>query len=380
MTVRSPKQPEQTVRHAVADRQPESSQIDTRQRESIMSDLQVMVAGVGALGRHHARIISGMPGVQLAAVADPREDIGREIAKQFNTKWVADSREMLSEIDAASIVVPTTLHRDTAEMFLERGIPVMIEKPLADSVADGQRLVDLARDNNTVLQVGHVERFNPAMVAARKVCGSPRYIRTERVSPFPFRSTDIGVVHDLLIHDIDLVLDLIDSEVRDVQAFGINVVSDHEDIVNARLFFQNGAVADLTASRVNPDARRGMQIWSPLGCVNVDLQSREVTNYSPSEALRYGRSPLELTREPGADVEQLKAEIFGRFIEVNKASVLEGDALTAELEEFVDCVRHGKKPACSGTEALDALKVADMVLQSMADHRWGQSENVAAAA
>ena len=123
-----------------------------------------------------------------------------------------------------------------------------------------------------------------------------------------------------------------------------------------------------------------MQVWSPLGCVDVDLQTREVTSYSPSDALRYGRSPLELAREPGADVEKLKADIFGRFIEVDKASVAEGDALTAELEEFVDCVRHDKKPACSGDEALDALKVAEMVLQSVAAHDWGQQGNIASAA
>lgn len=345
-----------------------------------MSELRVMVVGVGALGRHHARILSGLPDVRLVAVAEPREEIGQPIADQFNTRWIADSREMLDEIDAASIVVPTTLHGEIAETFLERGIPVLVEKPLANSVDEGQHLVDLAVASDTVLQVGHVERFNPAMIAARKACGSPRYIRAERVSPFPFRSTDIGVVHDLLIHDIDLVLDLVDSPVRDVQAFGINVVSNHEDIVNARLFFQNGTIADLTASRVNPDARRGMQIWSSSGCVNVDLQSREVTSYSPSDSLRYGRSPLELAREPGADIEHLKTEIFGRFIEVNQAPVAEGDALTAELEQFVDCVRHQRKPACSGTEGLEALKVADLILESMTSHRWEQSDDIATAA
>jgi len=345
-----------------------------------MSDLQVMVVGVGALGRHHARIVSGLPGVELVAVAEPREEIGRPIAEQLNTHWVANGRDMIGEIDAASIVVPTTLHGDIAGEFLENGIPVLVEKPLADSVAEGQRLVDLAKASNSILQVGHVERFNPAMVAARKVCGSPKYILAKRVSPFPFRSTDIGVVHDLLIHDIDLVLDLVQSPVKNVQAFGFNVVSNHEDIVNARLFFENGAIADLTASRVNPDAKRGMQVWSSLGCVDVDLQTREVTSYSPSDALRYGRSPLELAREPGADIEKLKADIFGRFIEVDKASVAEGDALTAELEEFVDCVRHDKKPVCSGDEALDALKVAEMVLQSVAAHDWGQQGNITAAA
>ena len=158
------------------------------------------------------------------------------------------------------------------------------------------------------------------------------------------------------------------------------VVSNHEDIVNARLFFENGAIADLTASRVNPEAKRGMQVWSALWCVNVDLQSREVTSYSPSEALRYGRSPLELAGDSGADIEQLKADIFGRFIEVNSPPVAAGDALTAELQEFVDCVRNQTKPGCSGHEALEALKVAELILQSIASHNWGQSGNMAAAA
>lgn len=345
-----------------------------------MSDLRVIVVGVGALGRHHARILSGMPGVKLVAVAEPREEIGKPIAEQLKTRWVPNGLDLIDDIDAASIVVPTTLHGDIAGEFLANGIPVLVEKPLADSVDEAQRLVSLAETNKAVLQVGHIERFNPAMIAARKACGIPKYIRAERVSPFPFRSTDIGVVHDLLIHDIDLVLDLVRSPVRHVQAFGIQVVSNHEDIVNARLFFENGAIADLTASRVNPDARRGLQVWSPLGCVNIDLQAREVTSYSPSEALRYGRSPLELAGDPGADIEQLKADIFGKFIEVNSEPVAEGDALTAELQEFVDCVRNQTKPGCSGHEALEALKVAELILQSIASHNWGQSGNMAAAA
>lgn len=345
-----------------------------------MSDLGVMVVGVGALGRHHARIISGLPGVSLAAVADPREEIGRPIAEQFGTQWVADYRELLDEVDAASIVVPTTLHYQVASDFLRKRLPVLVEKPLAGNVEEARQLVELADLNNTVLQVGHIERFNPAMIAARKAAGAARYIRAERVSPFPFRSTDIGVVHDLLIHDIDLVLDLIGSQVRHVQAFGIQVVSDHEDIVNARLFFENGAIADLTASRVNPEARRGMQIWSSDGCVDVDFNSRNVTSYSPSEMLRYGKSPLELARQPGADIEQLKADIFGKFIEVDSLGVEEGDALTAELEEFAAAVRGEQRPSCSGHEALAAIEVAEMVLKSVADHNWGSSDGQQTAA
>lgn len=330
-----------------------------------MKTMKMMVVGVGALGRHHARIISDLEGVTLAAVADLREEIGREIAAQFDTKWIADFRELIDDVDAASIVVPTSLHLPVATEFLRRGIPVLVEKPLVADPADGRQLLQLAEQTESTLQVGHVERFNPAMTAARRVCGLPRYIRTERLSPFPFRSLDIGVVHDLLIHDIDLVLDLVRSPVASVDAIGTSVISQHEDVVNARLKFENGAVADLTASRVNPAAKREMQIWSAIGCVTVDFQERQVVSYTPGEELLFGKSPIEQAREPGADIDQLKADVFGRFIRVEESDVADGDALTAEIEEFVTCVRTGQRPSCGGKEAVAALEIAEQVLESM---------------
>lgn len=337
-----------------------------------MSPLKTMVVGAGALGRHHARILAGMDGVDLIAVADPREDAGRAVADACGSEWIADFRNAIDQAEAVSIVVPTSLHVEVASEFLSRGIPTLVEKPLAGSADEASKLVNLAIQTQTILQVGHVERFNPAMITARKLCGLPKYIRAERVSPFPFRSTDIGVVHDLLIHDIDLVLDLVRSDVETVQAFGASLMSPLEDMINARLTFRNGCIVDLTASRIHPVARREMQIFSAIGCVNVDFAARTVTNYAPSEHLLFGKSPVELAQQPGADVDQLKEDVFGRFLRVEESDVdAAADALTDELSEFVSCIRTGRRPSCDGSKALAALEVADRVLDTAAAHQWG---------
>lgn len=339
-------------------------------RNSIMNRMRMAVVGVGALGRHHARILSELPSVELVAVAESHAERGRAVAEQCRTRWVADYSEILGEVDAVSIVVPTTAHWAVAGEFLERGIPVLVEKPLASTVQEARRLVELAGRKQTLLQVGHIERFNPAFQVAAKHCGSPKYIRAERVSPFTFRSTDIGVVLDLMIHDIDLILSLVRSPVVRTEAFGISVMGEHEDAVQARLVFQNGCIADLTASRISPTAARTMQVWSANGCVTVDLQSRSVTGYSPSETLQYGTSPVERARQPGADVEQLKRDVFGTFLKAEQPAVPAADALTAELASFVECVTTGKRPHVGGAEGLQAMLVADGVLQSVATHPW----------
>ncbi len=343
-----------------------------------MSLLRTMVVGVGALGKHHARILAGMDGVDLVAVADPREDIGRQVAADFHADWVPDFRSAIARVDAASIVVPTSMHLSVASEFLQRGLPVLVEKPLTASVVEARQLVDLARKRNTILQVGHVERFNPAMQAARDYCSRPRYIRAERVSPFPFRSTDIGVVHDLLIHDLDLVLSLVSSPVESVDAIGTQVISHQEDIVNVRLRFRNGCIADLTASRVNPTAHRRMQIWSAAQSVSIDFHTREVVAYTPDDSLLSGASPVDLAMQPDANVEQLKKDIFGRFIQVEQPQVSDADALTAELAEFTHCIRTGQTPTCDGVTALAAVELAERVLQSLAGNSWDQQSAEAA--
>ncbi len=340
------------------------------QQGEFMRPIRYAVVGAGALGRHHARIAAGITGVELVAVAEPNAQQGQAVATDNASRWVADYRDILDVVDAASIVVPTSLHRRIAEQFLQRGIAVLVEKPLAGSVADGRALVDAARVSGATLQVGHIERFNPAFQEALNRMHAPRYIRAERFSPYAFRSIDISVVHDLMIHDIDLVLTLTASPVTHVEAFGVCLLGGHADTVQARLKFANGCIADLVANRVNPDFRRWLQAWSADGCVTADLHRREVTHMQPTEKLLNGPSPHALAQQPGADISRLKAAVFGEYIETEQTKVQDCDQLTVEIGHFVDCVRSGSQPLVGGRAGLAALEVADQVLACVEAHSW----------
>jgi predicted dehydrogenase len=338
-----------------------------------MTPLRMAVIGTGALGRHHARILSGMEGVELVAVADANPETGTEIARQYGTRFAADYRELAGAIEAVVVAVPTSSHRQVAGDFLAAGADVFVEKPIAADADQARELVELAREHAAVLQVGHVERFNPALIAARPYLAEPKYIRVERFSPFSFRSIDIGVVHDLMIHDIDLVLDLVGCPVADVEAFGIRILTEHEDCVQARLRFSNGAVADLSANRVSPVARRRMQVWDAESCVDLDFAAREVVRYSAAPSLKYGAGPLERARRKGADIEELKGEIFGTYIDVHKPSVVPRDQLTEELLAFTECVRTRKSPAAGGDAALEAMRVAAQILERAGARSWSEA-------
>ncbi|MBQ15511.1 MAG: oxidoreductase [Planctomycetaceae bacterium] len=335
-----------------------------------MNPLKLAVVGVGALGRHHARILGGLESADLVGVAEMNLEAGRAVASACGCDHVTDFHELLDRVDAVTIAVPTSAHLAVAGDCLAAGLPVMIEKPIAGSLDDAARLVELADRHDALLQVGHVERFNPAVTAAFERIDRPRYLRAERFSPFAFRSMDIGVVHDLMIHDLDLVLALVNSPLEEVSAFGIGLMGGHEDMVNARLRFANGCIADLIASRVHPEPRRSLVAWSASGCVQVDLHSRELTSYCPSEALLLGKSPTQQANEPGADIEELKQQVFGEFIQVDTPDISDADALTAELEHFIDCVTTGKPPLVGGLEAIRAMAAADQVLSSVATHQW----------
>ena len=332
--------------------------------------MKFAVVGVGALGRHHARILGTLPGVELVGVADPNAAQAEKVATAAGCDWTTNFRDLLDRVEAVCVAVPTFAHREVGTACLAAGLATFVEKPLASNVADARALVELAERKGLTLAVGHVERFNPAYQAAKRLAGRPRYVRAERFSPFAFRSTDIGVVHDLMIHDLDLVLDLAGSKVARVDAFGVSVLGRNEDAVTARLTFENGCVADLVANRVNPTAKRTLQVWSETGCVNADLTTRTVTRFGPSAGLLAGDSPLDRAARPGADVERLKAELFGKDLAVEAPAVSADDALTAELAHFVECCRTKSRPLVGGPEALAALAAAERVLHSCARHQW----------
>ncbi len=330
--------------------------------------LRMAVIGVGALGRHHARILAGLDDVELVAVVDTNPQRARTIAERHGTDWTTDYRDVLERIDAASVVVPTEHHLAVASELLMRRIPVFVEKPLAPTAHEAEQLLLLARRTHTVLQVGHVERFNPAFQVLRRLCRRPRYVRAERLSPYSFRSVDISVVHDMMIHDLDLVSELVPSPCQFVDAFGTCVVGRREDAVQARLHFDDGCVADLTASRVNPTTRRTLLVWSEHACVFADLQSRQVTEYRPTTELRRLESPQQLL-DAGEDAQTLRDQFFGRFVKVRQLPVPQQDALTAELREFVHAARTGDRPTVDAEAGLRAVELADTVLSAVESHR-----------
>ncbi len=334
-----------------------------------MTPLRTAVIGVGALGRHHARILSELPGSNLVGVVDSNREQGESVAHSCNTEWFSSAESLMDRVDAVSVVVPTVAHNAVASEFLQRGISVLVEKPIASTIADARSMVELAEANDAVLQVGHIERFNPAMVAARASIATPKYIKAERVSPYTFRSTDIGVVHDLMIHDIDLVLSMVQSGIASVEAFGVSIFGQHEDSAQARIRFRNGCIADLTASRVCPEATRKMQVWSETGCTTIDLGSRTVNRFARTEALLSGEH-LRANPKTIEERAELMKSVFGRFVETKDIPVEEADALTAELAEFTQCVRSRTTPTVSGQDGLNAIEAAGLVLESIATHCW----------
>ncbi len=253
-----------------------------------MRPIRAAVVGVGHLGRIHARILAGMQGVTLAGVVDPLEANRQEVAAAHQTAAYADHRELLGRIEAAVIATPTRWHCQVAKDFLAAGVHLLVEKPLAATAEQAAEMVELARRGGLILQAGHVERFNPAFAAALPDLREPKYIEAVRCGGFSFRSTDIGAVLDLMIHDLDLILSIVDSPLRRVDALGVALFGRHEDIVNARLSFESGCVASLSASRASHAAVRTLHVWSARGFTALDLAARAVSRVRPSAALLRG--------------------------------------------------------------------------------------------
>ncbi len=333
-----------------------------------MNPLRVAVVGVGHLGRHHARILASLPRVELVAVADSRPEQARAVAEGLGVPAVVDYRDLIGRVDAVSIAVPTVLHREIAGAFLAAGIPAMVEKPLAGSVAEAEQLVALADAHAATLQVGHVERFNPALDALKQSPIRPRFLSAERMAVYTFRSTDVGVVFDLMIHDIDVVLSLVDSPVASVSAVGAALFGDHEDVADARVTFENGAVAHLTASRASYATSRKMRVWGAEGFASLDFAGRKATVVRPSDEFLAGGVDLE-----GVDLANpaaIKEHLFGKVLRVDPIEPPPRDQLTAELQDFATAVREGSPPRVPGEAGLQAVRLADRIVRSLEAHRW----------
>lgn len=295
--------------------------------------VKVGVAGVGHMGKEHARIYSELQEVELVGVHDSNPDTARKIAAKCKTRAFGSLEEMVDAVDAASIVTPTSTHLAIAEPFLKRGKHVLVEKPIAMDTGEARKLVDLAEKHGAKLAVGHVERFNPVLVALEERLGRPRFIEAHRLSPYPGRSTDIGVVMDLMIHDLEIILHLVRSPVTSVDAVGIPVLSKGEDIANARIRFANGCVANLTTSRISPEKLRKIRVFQDDAYLSLD--------YMKQEGEIYKRLDGKITRD--------------------KIPVMKGEPLKNQLAEFVMNVRENTDPRVAGAHGFEALKLASQI-------------------
>lgn len=339
-----------------------------------MTRLRLGVIGVGHLGKEHARILADLPGVELVGVADPNRTQVEAVAARCQTQPFHDHRLLLEQVDALVLAAPTSLHHQLGRECLQAGKHLLIEKPLARTPEQAADLVDLAREKAVILQVGHIERFNPAFEELQSRPLRPRYLTTQRCGGFTGRSMDIGVVLDLMIHDLDLVLKLVQAPVRRVEAMGIALFGPQEDLAQARVSFANGCVADFCASRAHPEAKRTMHLWAVEGFAGLDFAQKRLTLIQPSEPLRQAK--LEGRELDSATLASLRTELFGTHLQTRELDCSQRhrtDQLTRELEEFVDCVRTGSAPRVDGQAGLEALELAKQILDSMAAHRWDGS-------
>ncbi|MGH9462544.1 MAG: Gfo/Idh/MocA family protein [Vicinamibacteria bacterium] len=305
--------------------------------------IPVAVIGVGALGSRHARVYDSLPQAELVGVADIELERARAVAEQYGVSATEDYRELVPQVRAASVTVPTVAHREVALALMESGIDVLVEKPMASSVEEASEMLAMARTKEIVLGVGHTERYNPAVEAVIEHCRSPRFIEVHRLASFDARSLDIDVVLDLMIHDLDVVTSLVRSEVSRVEAIGVPVLTDRVDIANARLRFASGCVANLTASRISQEKMRKLRVWQSDSYVSLDYLNQEAWSYRLVRG--EGRPSVQRERLGGATEEPLKRE----------------------LEDFLAAVAARREPRVSGQAGLNALRLAYRVIGAMED-------------
>ncbi len=338
--------------------------------------LNIAVIGVGHLGKEHARIYAEMPEVNLCGVVDTDRVMGEAVAKRCNTKYFSSCQEVIGEIDAASVVVPTKYHYAIAKELISNGINILVEKPMTGTINEAEELIRLSRENGSVLQAGYIERFNPALQAIKKLDTSLKFIECHRLSPFTFRSADIGVVLDLMIHDIDIILSLSKSKVKKIDAVGVNVISNREDIANARIQFENGCVANITASRVSFVPMRKIRLFSEDSYISLDYQKQEAIIYRKSPQLTLKSLNVEDTDV--SSIKDLKNFVFGDLLKIEQIKMDNEEPLKKELESFVSCVRNSENSVVPGEEGIKAIKTAtiieDEIRKNLKSSNLNQSE------
>jgi len=296
-----------------------------------MKKIKIALIGIGHLGTRHLKTLDDLKSkAEIIAVCDLHKDRTARLAEHYGVPFIADYKQLSGQIDAVDICVPTETHHEVASFFLNKGVHAFIEKPFTQTLEQADELIDLARRNHLKIQVGHIEQFNSGFQSIKRFTRDPLFIECHRMSPYPNRSLDIGVVMDLMIHDIDIILGLVHSPIEDIQATGINVLSKHEDIASVRITFENGCVCNLTASRISDKPMRKIRLFQKNCYISLDYVGQEACVYKKYLSL-----------------------ILKHNLPIEKE-----EPLKKELEHFLDCVRTGETPLISGVEAKNALKVA----------------------
>jgi len=330
--------------------------------------IRTAVVGAGKMGSIHAKVYSQLPDSQLVAVVDADKAKASQLAEKYGCEVYTDCAEILGKVDAVTIATPTTTHLELAKLFLRNRIPVLVEKPLASSVREGRKIVSWARRYDTVVAVGHSERCNPVAQALKRLDIEPKFIEAQRVSPYPFRSTDVGVVLDIMIHDIDIILSLARSKIKRVDAVGVTVIQGGEDICNARLVFDNGCIANLTASRLALKTERRVRVFSRQAYVSIDYLKK---------------GGIVIKTDPNKNVVDMIKEWRGRsdfnpasvnwpdLLHVEQLAIDDKEPIRLEQEAFLRAVKDRSfAPEVSAEEGLAALRCAQKILRAVRKHKW----------
>ncbi len=303
------------------------------------------VIGVGYLGKHHARIYSSIPGVKLIGVSDINRDIGMEVAKNLGISFYESPSKLLKEVDAVSISTPTSTHYKLTKEVLLSGKHTLVEKPITEKVEEASEIIDLAKSKGLILQIGHIERFNPAIIAVSKLINNPLFIEAQRIATYNERGTDVAVVLDLMVHDIDIILAFIHSKVNKIDAVGVPILSDEYDLAQTRLEFENGTIACLTTSRVSDRKERKIRFFQRDMFISVDYISHLASVWR-------------------------KVKINGKsFIKKEKLEIIPKEPLRSEIESFVRCIKEGDTPIVTGEDGMKAIELAYRIIDNMDRHR-----------
>ena len=330
--------------------------------------LRVAVVGVGHLGRIHARIYAENPAAELVGVVDADGGRAEALAGELDCRAFADAGDLPEDLDAVSVVVPTVHHAEVALPLLERGLACLVEKPLAADLAQADRILEAAQRGGATLAVGHVERFQPGLIRLRSMGLAPRFLECHRLSSFSFRAMDVGVVHDLMIHDLDLILDLVGSEVESLDASGGAILTDAEDLASVRLVFANGVRANVTASRVSMSPMRRFRMFSAESYVSLDFTKNYGLIVRKGPGWESGREDLK--RLSPQELAARQDFVTGDMLEIDELDLGGDRPLQAELGSFLDAVRHGRAPEVTGEDGRRALALADRIRAEILSQAW----------